>query len=214
MSALPRVVEKLIEEFEKLPGVGPKSAARMAYHFLRAPKEQAEKMSQFLLDVKEKIKSCEVCFNFTESSPCSICSDLRRNQKVLMVVEEPLDVVAFDRVGMKEEGGFEGVFHVLGGVISPVNSVGPDELRIEELLKRLDTLWGTSKAGGEVELIIATNPNLEGEATAMYIREEIANRGIKGVRITRLARGLPTGADLEYADQTTLRRAIEGRTEF
>lgn len=208
MSALPHVVEKLIEEFEKLPGVGPKSAARMAYHFLRAPKEQAEKMSQFLLDVKEKIKSCEVCFNFTENSPCSICSDPRRNQKIIMAVEEPLDVVAFDRVGMKEEGGFEGVFHVLGGVISPVNSVGPEDLRIEELLKRIE------KINSDIELIIATNPNLEGEATAMYIREEIANRGIKGVRITRLARGLPTGADLEYADQTTLRRAIEGRTEM
>lgn len=208
MSALPQVVQKLIEEFERLPGVGPKSAARMAYHYLRAPKENAEKLSSLLLDVKSKIKPCEVCFNFTENSPCSICSDPRRNQNLLMVVEEPLDVVAFDRVGIKEEGGYEGVFHVLGGVISPVNSVGPEDLRISELLKRIEGRQD------DVELIIATNPNLEGEATAMYIREEIKNGGIKGVKTTRLARGLPTGADLEYADQTTLRRAIEGRTEL
>ncbi len=206
MSALPPVVQKLIEEFEKLPGVGPKSAARMAYHFLRAPKEQAERMSNFLIDVKEKIKSCEVCFNFTEDSPCSICSDPRRNQNIIMVVEEPLDVVAFDRVGFKENDGYEGIFHVLGGVISPVNSVGPDDLRIAELIRRIE------KIEGDVELIIATNPNMEGEATAMYIGGEIKNKGIENVKITRLARGLPTGADLEYADQTTLKRALEGRT--
>ncbi|MBN1915399.1 recombination protein RecR [Candidatus Dojkabacteria bacterium] len=208
MSALPQVVQKLIEEFEKLPGVGPKSAARMAYHYLRASRESAERLSALILDVKNKVKSCEICYNFTENSPCSICSDPGRNQNLLMVVEEPLDVVAFDRVGIKEEGGFGGVFHVLGGVISPVNSVGPEDLRISELIKRIEGMQDC------VEIIIATNPNLEGEATAMYIYEEIKNRVLERVKITRLARGLPTGADLEYADYTTLRRAIEGRTEL
>jgi recombination protein RecR len=204
---LPDVIQKLTEEFEKLPGVGPKSAARMAYHFLRAPKEAAQKLARLLEEVKEKIIYCEVCYNFTEQSPCPICSDERRNQNLIMVVEEPLDVIAFNRIGNKDDG-FNGVFHVLGGVISPVNSIGPDELRIRELLNRLKAL------AGDVELVISTNPNLEGEATAMYLKQEIENSGLTNVRVSRIARGLPTGADLEYADSLTLRKALEGRTSF
>jgi recombination protein RecR len=218
MSALPPSVQKLIEEFERLPGVGPKSAARMAYHFLRAPKEQAEKLAVRLKDVKESIIVCESCFNFTEESPCGICSDSRRNRNLIMVVEEPLDVVAMDKISSKDGDGYQGVFHVLGGVISPVNAIGPEDLRIAELLSRLSLLEG------EAEVIIATNPNLEGEATGMYLKEEISKliskppgreRGQSlNVLVTRIARGLPTGADLEYADQTTLRRAFEGRNEM
>ncbi len=204
---LPDVIQKLTEEFEKLPGVGPKSAARMAYHFLRAPKESAQKLARLLEEVKEKIIYCQICYNFTEQTPCPICSDERRNQNLIMVVEEPLDVIAFNRIGNKDDG-FNGVFHVLGGVISPVNSIGPDELRIRELLNRLKALEG------DVELVVSTNPNLEGEATAMYLKQEIGAAGLTNVHISRLARGLPTGADLEYADSLTLRKALEGRTSF
>lgn len=209
MGALPSSVQKLIEEFERLPGVGPKSAARMAYHFLRAPKEAADKLSKRLQDVKDQIEVCKVCFNFTEDSPCSICSDESREQQTIMVVEEPLDVVAFDKIGAKSSDGYRGVFHVLGGVISPVNSVGPEDLRINELIQRVKAF-----GDAEIEIVLATNPNMEGEATAMYIKEEIRELGNEKMKITRLARGLPTGADLEYADMTTLRRAYEGRTVF
>ena len=189
-------VSRLIEAFNKLPGIGPKSAQRLTYYLLRAPQEEAQALAQAILEVKEKIILCSVCQNITDSDPCAICQDGQRDRTKICVVEEPLDILALERTG-----SYKGLYHVLHGVISPMDGIGPDELKVRELLPRLKT--------GEVqEVIMATNPNLEGEATAMYLTRLIAPLGI---RVTRLARGLPVGADLEYADDVTLARAIEGR---
>lgn len=191
-------VSRLIEAFNKLPGIGPKSAQRLTYYLLRAPQEEAQALAQAILEVKEKIILCSVCQNITDSDPCAICQDGQRDRTKICVVEEPLDILALERTG-----SYKGLYHVLHGVISPMDGIGPDELKVRELLARLKT--------GEVqEVIMATNPNLEGEATAMYLTRLIAPLGI---RVTRLARGLPVGADLEYADDVTLARAIEGRQE-
>lgn len=207
---LPKAVQNLIEELEKLPGVGPKSAARMAYFFLRAPQDQSKRMSEVFEKLHEGTMLCDKCFNVAESNPCAICADGKREPRVICVVEEPLDVIAFEK-----SGGFEGLYFVLGGVISPAEGVGPDELRIEDLVKRVKMEIEESK--GLIEVVLATNPSMEGEATAVYITERlgeaIADLESK-VKVTRLARGLPTGADLEYADSLTLRRALEGRTKF
>jgi recombination protein RecR len=191
-------VARLIQEFHKLPGIGPKSAQRLTYYLLRAPQEEAQALAQAILEVKEKIAFCTVCENVTDTDPCLICADSQRDQSIICVVEEPLDILALER-----SGSYHGLYHVLHGVISPMDGVGPEDLKVEELLGRL-------KGGAVSEVILATNPNLEGEATAMYL-----NRLLRplGVRVTRLARGLPTGADLEYADDLTLARAIEGRQE-
>jgi recombination protein RecR len=191
-------VARLIQEFHKLPGVGPKSAQRLTYYLLRAPQEEAQALAQAILEVKEKIVFCSVCENVTDTDPCLICTDSQRDRSQICVVEEPLDILALER-----SRSYHGLYHVLHGVISPMDGVGPEDLKVEELLGRL-------KGGTVSEVILATNPNLEGEATAMYL-----NRLLRplGVRVTRLARGLPTGADLEYADDLTLARAIEGRQE-
>ena len=191
-------VVRLIQEFHKLPGVGPKSAQRLTYYLLRAPQEEAQALAQAILEVKEKIAFCTICENVTDTDPCLICADSQRDRSIICVVEEPLDILALER-----SGSYHGLYHVLHGVISPMDGVGPEDLKVEELLGRL-------KGGAVSEVILATNPNLEGEATAMYL-----NRLLRplGVRVTRLARGLPTGADLEYADDLTLARAIEGRQE-
>jgi len=201
MSILPKILKELIDDLELLPGVGPRSAARIAYYLLRAPKTISLSLATNLADLKEKIKICKKCFNYTDSEICTVCSDPTRDANVILIVEEPLDVIAFERVGE-----FSGVYHVLGGVISPVNGIGPEEIRIDELIKR-------AKNNKIKEIIIATNPNLEGESTALYIKKEIEKLE-KNIRITRLARGLPTGADLEYADEVTLQKALEGRSEF
>ncbi len=201
MSTLPKVVQNLIENFEDLPGIGPRSAARLAYFFLRAPDNFANKLSDNLKRIKTEVKVCTNCFNYSDSEICSICLANDRSQTQIMVVEDPLDVVAFERMGQ-----FKGVYHVLGGLISPINGIGPEELRIDELIERLKKL-------DIEELIIATNPNLEGESTALYIKKMVDQIG-RDITITRLARGLPTGADLEYADDVTLQRALEGRGEF
>ncbi|MDI6858596.1 MAG: recombination mediator RecR [Dehalococcoidia bacterium] len=191
-------VGRLIEELSKLPGIGPKSAQRLTYYLLRAPQEYAQALAQAILEVKEKIVLCSVCQNITDSDPCAICRDEQREQSIICVVEEPLDILALERTG-----SYKGLYHVLHGAISPVDGIGPDDLKVRELLARL-------KDGRVREVIMATNPNLQGEATAMYLSRLIAPLGI---RMTRLARGLPMGADLEYADNITLARALEGRQE-
>jgi recombination protein RecR len=196
-AALP--VSRLIEAFNKLPGIGPKSAQRLTYYLLRAPQEEAQALAQAILEMKEKIILCSICQNITDADPCIVCSDDRRDHSKICVVEEPLDILALERTG-----SYKGLYHVLHGVISPMDGIGPDELKTRELIMRL-------KTPGEVqEIIMATNPNLEGEATAMYLTRLIAPLSI---RVTRLARGLPVGADLEYADDVTLTRALEGRQE-
>ncbi len=198
MRILAKSVQNLIEYFQKLPGVGPKSAARLTYYLIRMPKDEVNNFAQAIIDLKEKTVLCEQCFNISESNPCEICSAPERNKSVICVVEEPLQVLALDK------SGFNGLYHVLHGVISPLNNVGPEELRIRELLPRL-------KDDTVKELILATNPTMEGEATAMYIKKLVAPLGIK---ITRIASGLPVGGDLEYADEVTLSRSLEGRRDF
>jgi recombination protein RecR len=192
-------VSRLIEEFNKLPGIGPKTAQRLTYFLLRAPVEQTQALAQALLRMKERTIFCSVCFNITESDPCSLCLDTSRDRRAICVVEEPLDVLALERTRV-----FKGLYHVLHGAISPVDGIGPEDLRIHELLARL-------KNDEVKEILLATNPNLEGEATSMYLHRLL---GPLGLRVTRLARGLPVGGDLEYADEVTLTRAIEGRREM
>lgn len=197
---LPDSIQNLIDEFSKLPGVGPKTAARLAFYLLTKPKAEIESLGQAVLNLSKNLIFCEKCFNISDSEVCSICADERRNQRIITVVEEPLDVIALEK-----SLGFSGVYHVLGGVISPINGVGPDDLRIKQLLDRLDD---------EVqEIILATNPNLEGEATAAYIKSKISELK-PSLAITRIARGLPIGGDLEYADEVTLKRSLEGRREY
>jgi recombination protein RecR len=198
-AATPEPVTRLIEAFAQLPGIGPKTASRLTFYLLRHPAEQAEALADALRDLKQKTVFCSVCFNITEQSPCAICRDEARDRSIICVVEEPLDVLAIDRTG-----GYRGLYHVLHGAISPVEGVGPDELRINELMVRL-------KEHPVLEVLLATNPNLEGEATAMYLARLIQPMA---VRVTRLARGLPVGGDLEYADAVTLSRALEGRREM
>lgn len=197
-SAAPPLAQ-LVTELNKLPGVGPKSAQRLAYFIIRQPDEEARALAQAIVGVKERITFCSLCQNLTDVVPCSVCSDPRRDTSVICVVEEPLDMLTLERTGL-----FKGLYHVLHGVISPMNDVGPEELRLKELSARIEN--GTVK-----EIIIATNPTLEGEATAMYIRRHIAP---DGARVTHLARGLPVGGDLEYADELTLSRAFQGRREI
>jgi recombination protein RecR len=192
-------VARLIDEFSRLPGIGPKTASRLTFYLLRAPKEQALALADALRELKERTVFCSICFNIAEASPCSICSDENRDRSIICVVEEPLDVLAIERT--RE---YKGLYHVLHGAISPVEGIGPDELKTHELLERL-------KVEPVEEVLLATNPNLEGEATAMYLARLIAPLGL---RVTRLARGLPVGGDLEYADEVTLTRALEGRREM
>lgn len=192
-------VVRLIEAFHRLPGIGPKTAQRLTYHLVRMPREQAEELAQAILAVKDRIVLCAKCLNISETPECAICTDGRRDRTRLCVVEEPLDVLAIERTR-----AFRGLYHVLHGVISPVNGIGPEELKMRELLERL-------RDGTVQEIIVATNPNLEGEATAMYMQRLISPLGVK---VTRLARGLPAGADLEYSDDATLAHALEARSEM
>ncbi len=197
--ALARPLARLIDELSKLPGVGPKTAQRLAYHILRTSGADAEALAATIRSVKTDLRYCSTCFNIAETDPCALCSSDEREQSVLCVVEEPLDVLAIERTGQ-----FHGLYHVLHGAISPVNGVRPDDLKITELGARV-------RRGGIEELILATNPNLEGDATAMYIAQLVAPTG---VRVSRLARGLPMGGDLEYADDVTISRALEGRRQL
>jgi len=195
----PEPVTRLIEAFAQLPGIGPKTASRLTFYLLRRPTEQTEALADALRDLKQRIVFCRLCFNITEENPCAICRDEGRDRTILCVVEEPLDVLAIERTAE-----YRGLYHVLHGAISPVEGIGPDELRINELMARL-------KQEPVREVLLATNPNLEGEATAMYLARLIQPLGL---RVTRLARGLPVGGDLEYADSVTLSRALEGRQEM
>ncbi|HLZ72672.1 MAG TPA: recombination mediator RecR [Dehalococcoidia bacterium] len=198
MSAAATPVARLIDEFHKLPGIGPKSAQRLAYHILRTSAEEAHALAQAIVDVKEQITFCSSCQNLTEVDPCRICRSDKRDTTVICVVEEPLDILAIERTR-----SYKGLYHVLHGVISPIDGVGPEDLKVRELIGRLSD-------GAVREVIMATNPNVEGDATAMYLDRLIAP---SGVRVTRLARGLAMGADLEYADEVTLTRALEGRQQ-
>jgi len=193
-------VAKLIEAFNRLPGIGPKTAQRLTYHLLRAPDMEARALASALVAVREEVVFCERCFNISDAPLCPICRDSGRDQARLCVVEEPLDVLALERTGE-----FRGVYHVLHGAISPIDGVGPDRLKIRELLDRVDEVAGSSPFA---EVILATNPTLEGEATAMYLDERLAG---KVGSVTRIARGIPVGGDLEYADEVTLIRALQGR---
>lgn len=190
---------RLIEQFERLPGIGKKTAQRLAYYVLDLPKSEAEKFSAAILDAHEKIHYCKLCCNLTDQELCNICKNPNRDTSIICVVEDPRDVTAFERT---QE--FNAMYHVLHGVISPLNGVGPDQIRIKELLSRVNS-------GKVKEVIMATNPTVEGEATAMYISKLLKPLGIK---VTRLAYGIPVGGDLEYADEVTLSRAIEGRNEI
>ena len=194
-------VARLIEAFNRLPGIGPKTAQRLTYHLLRAPDAEARVLAAALVAVREEVVFCEECFNISDAPRCPICRDGSRDQRRLCVVEEPLDVLALERTGE-----FRGRYHVLHGAISPIDGIGPDRLRIQELLDRIDA----AAAGGAPfdEVILATNPTLEGEATAMYIDERLDGRVGS---VTRIARGIPVGGDLEYADEVTLIRALQGR---
>jgi recombination protein RecR len=196
--AAPPPVSRLIEEFHKLPGIGPKSAQRLTYHLLRIPYDDAVALAHAITELKDRTALCSTCQNVTESDPCAICRDDGRDRTAICVVEEPLDILAVERTR-----GYHGLYHVLHGVISPMDGIGPDDLKVNELLARL-------RSGTVTEVIMATNPNLEGEATSMYVSRLVTPLG---VRVTRLARGLPMGSDLEYADDVTLSRAIENRQD-
>lgn len=201
MSILPSSLQKLISEFEKLPGIGPKTASRLAFYLLKQRQKDLDSFGKALLDLKKNIKLCSQCQNLAETNPCSVCSDAKRNRAVICVVEQPHDVIA-----LEQTHEYKGLYHVLYGAISPINNIGPENLKIKELLTRLQ-----SAKNGVKEIILATNPNLEGEATAMYISKLLKPLGLK---ITRIARGLPTGSDLEYADEITLTNALKGRKEY
>jgi recombination protein RecR len=193
------VVQDLIDELGRLPGIGPKSAQRIAFHILNCEPQDALRLATAISDAKAKVIWCQTCFNLAEAETCAICSDPRRNPQVLCVVEEPRDLVAVERIGQ-----FEGRYHVLGGAISPIEGIGPDQLHVRELVTRIGT-------DDVQELILCMNPNIEGEATALYLARLLAETGIS---ITRLASGLPVGGDLEYADELTLGRALQGRQAF
>ena len=194
-------VARLIESLSRLPGIGPKTAQRLTYHLLRAPETEARALAAALIAVREQVVFCERCFNISDRPVCSLCSDTSRERTRLCVVEEPLDVLALERTGV-----FKGLYHVLHGAISPIEGVGPDKLKIRQLLERAQEAKDEGEAFEEV--VIATNPTLEGEATAMYLAERLES--IVG-SVTRIARGLPVGGDLEYADEVTLIRALQGR---
>ena len=198
---LPESIQSVINSLERLPGIGPKSASRLAFYLLRAPDEVSQDLAAALADLKSKTAFCQECFNITEAGRerCEICESTRRDGSLICVVEEALDVLALERTG-----GFEGKYHVLQGVLSPIEGIGPDELKIKQLITRV-------RSGGVEEVILATNPSMEGDATALYLRQQLEPLG---VRVTRLARGLPVGGDLEYADQNTLLRALSGRQEM
>ena len=192
-------MSRLVQELNRLPGIGPKSAQRLAYYIIRLPDDDAYALADAVTSVKQNIIFCEECQNLTDASPCQVCSDPRRDRTIICVVEDPLDVLAMERTR-----SYRGLYHVLHGVISPINGVGPDQLKLKELFNRLSR-------DDVAEMVVATNPTLEGEATAMYIRR---HQGRENIKITHLARGLPVGGSLEYTEETTLTRAFQGRQEI
>ncbi|MEK7801169.1 MAG: recombination mediator RecR [Pseudomonadota bacterium] len=207
MSLLPKSLSRLIDAFERLPGIGPKSAQRLAFYLLHVPQEDLEQFADTLKELKSHTILCSLCKNVTEQDPCAICSNPTRDQSVLCVVEQPTDVLSIEKTGK-----FKGIYHVLHGAIDPLNNIGPDEIYIADLVTRLTQKHSTIR-----EIILATNSNMEGEATSMYIMKQIMNldtQRTNPIKVTRLAHGLPVGADIEYADEVTLSRALEGRTAF
>ena len=199
-AVLPQPVQRLINELARLPGIGPKSASRLTFYLLRAANEQAFDLADALKDLKENTRFCSTCFNITQADPCPICLSDTRDRRLLCVVEEPLDVVAIERSRV-----YKGLYHVLHGAISPVEGIGPEDLKVEEMIRRIDS-------SDFQEIILATNPTLEGESTALYLQRRLSHQ--PNLRLTRLARGLPVGGDLEYTDEITLGRALEGRQEL
>lgn len=198
---LPQSIQNLSQSLARLPGIGPKTAHRLAFYLINRPEAEIEEIGQSFLQLKKNLTRCHTCFTVSETDPCPICIDSERNKLRILVVEEPLDMLAMEKTG------WDGVYHVLGGVISPINGVGPNDLKINELVERVNT--------AEIEeIILATDPSLEGEATASYITEKLAANKPKKLMISRIARGLPVGGDLEYADEMTLRRALEGRQSY
>jgi recombination protein RecR len=195
--SLPEPLVRLIEELQRLPGIGPKSAQRLAFHILKTPREHADRLAEAVREVKERVTYCSTCYNITDVDPCAFCSNGSRDHHVICVVEEPQNVSAIERT--RE---FKGVFHVLMGALSPLQGIGPDDLKIKSLLSRV--------SGGATEVILATNPNVEGEATAIYLARLLKPLGVK---VTRIAMGVPVGSDLEYADEVTMHKALEGRRE-
>ena len=198
MAYYPEPVARLIEALQRLPGIGPKTAQRLTFFLLKRPLDEVQTLAESLTQLKQRIVHCHVCFNVTEEDPCRICSDPRRDSRALCIVEEPNDLLALERTGE-----FRGRYHVLLGALSPLDGIGPEDLRVRELLARLET-------PGVEEVILATNPSVEGEATAIYLAKLLKPFGM---RITRIARGLPVGGDLEYADEVTLSKALEGRRD-
>jgi len=190
---------KLIEELSKLPTIGPKTAQRIAFYILKTPQEEVKRLAEVIVEVKEKIKNCSLCYNITENDPCNICQDITRQKKIICVVEQASDIIALEKT--KE---YKGTYHVLGGAISPLDGITPEDLRIKELLKKIED-------NQVEEIILATNPNVEGEATSLYLTKLIKPLGLK---LTRIAYGIPVGGNLEYADEVTLAKALEGRTQL
>jgi len=203
MNILPKSVTRVVESFERLPGIGPKTAQRLAFYLLHVPEDEIKRFADSLIDLKKSTVLCSVCKNVTETDPCSVCSDPRRDHTTICLVEQPTDVLSIEKTG-----AFHGVYHVLHGSIDPLNNIGPDEIYIADLLKRIK-----NQAEPVRELIFAMNPTMEGEATAMYIQKELRFKNSE-LRITRLAHGIPIGGDIEYADEVTLRRALEGRRSY
>lgn len=200
---IPKAIQNVVESFERLPGIGPKSAERLTFYLLHVPQGELDKFANSVQSLKRDTVICSTCFNIGESDPCSICEDVERNHSVLCVVEQPLDVIALEK-----NKKYPGVYHVLTGKIDPLNNIGPDEIKISELLQRVRTDGEKIK-----EIILATNPTMEGEATAMYIAKKLKEID-HSLKVSRIGRGLPIGADIEYADPTTLERAMEGRSEY
>lgn len=204
---IPRAISALIDSFQKLPGIGPKTAQRLTYYLLHVPQIELDNFSDAVSNLKKETTLCSVCRNVGESDPCCICTDSSRDISTILVVEQPLDVLAFEKTGK-----YKGLYHVLHGAINPLENIGPDEIYTQDLLDRVKT--HSAKASRVKEIIIATNPTMEGEATAMYITKELKKLGTKELKITRLGMGIPTGADLEYADEVTLSQALQGRRDI
>lgn len=201
MQKIPKAIEKVIESFEKLPGIGPRTAQRLTFYLLHVPQSQLDNFSESLTNLKSGTVVCSTCFNIGESEICGVCSDMTRDKSMICVVEDALDVIAIEK-----SGKYKGIYHVLHGLIDPLNSIGPNDIYIPQLLSRLN--------GEKIsEIIIATNPTMEGEATSMYIMREVKTKS-EEVKVSRIGHGLPIGADLEYADEVTISRALEGRREY
>lgn len=200
---IPKAIQSLIESFEKLPGVGPKTAQRLTFYLLHVPQEELDRFAKSLTNLKTSTSICSNCFMIDDKNPCSICADSTRDNSTICVVEQPLDVLALEK-----SGNFKGIYHVLHGQINPLENIGPEEIYIPQLLTRIKDNKSEAK-----ELILATNPTMEGEATAMYIAKQVKVQN-PNIRISRIGRGLPVGADLEYADDITLQRAMEGRSDY